>query len=153
MTDGDAEGEVVIAAVTDAVAVNVGVIDDDTVSEELPDALEVTDVDADVVEVTDADAENDGVAESDGVVESVAVSDDENDGVAESDGVRVGGSPGGSFGFLSDEDLGRELDIARDAGMFSVRIDIDWSVVEPRPGRRDWASTDRIVDAITVHVR
>ncbi|WP_235579474.1 MULTISPECIES: beta-xylosidase [unclassified Rhodococcus (in: high G+C Gram-positive bacteria)] len=68
--------------------------------------------------------------------------------VAESDGVRVGGSPGGSFGFLSDEDLGSELDIARDAGMFSVRIDIDWSVVEPRPGRRDWASTDRIVDAI-----
>ncbi|WP_328813239.1 cellulase family glycosylhydrolase [Rhodococcus sp. NBC_00297] len=68
--------------------------------------------------------------------------------VAESDGVRVGGSPGGSFGFLSDEDLGRELDIAKNAGMFSVRIDIDWSVVEPQPGRRDWSSTDRVVDAI-----
>ncbi|MGW5267103.1 beta-xylosidase [Rhodococcus sp. NPDC003994] len=62
---------------------------------------------------------------------------------------QVGGSPGALFGGLSDADLSRELDLARDAGMFAVRIDVDWSVVEPVRGNRDWSVPDRMVDAIT----
>ncbi|AMY19963.1 hypothetical protein A3Q40_02595 [Rhodococcus sp. PBTS 1] len=62
---------------------------------------------------------------------------------------QVGGSPGALFGGLSDADLARELELARDAGMFAVRIDVDWSVVEPVRGNRDWGVPDRMVDAIT----
>ncbi|MFC7961095.1 glycoside hydrolase 5 family protein [Rhodococcoides kroppenstedtii] len=68
---------------------------------------------------------------------------------AASGSTQVGGSPGALFGGLSDADLARELDLARDAGMFAVRIDVDWSVVEPVRGNRDWSVPDRMVDAIT----
>ncbi|MGB3769734.1 MAG: beta-xylosidase [Rhodococcus sp. (in: high G+C Gram-positive bacteria)] len=70
--------------------------------------------------------------------------------VQQAAGVRVGASPGGSFGSLSDDDLGRELDVSQSAGMFSVRIDIDWSIVESQRGRYDWESVDRVVDAIVM---
>lgn len=68
---------------------------------------------------------------------------------AASGSTQVGGSPGALFGGLSDADLARELDVAQDAGMVAVRIDVDWSVVEPVRGQRDWSVPDRLVDAIT----
>lgn len=61
---------------------------------------------------------------------------------------RPGASDGSSMLTLSDEDLDRVLDAAGDAGMWSLRIDIDWSLVEPSPGERDWAIPDRIVKAV-----
>ncbi|MGA9869675.1 MAG: endo-1,4-beta-xylanase [Rhodococcus sp. (in: high G+C Gram-positive bacteria)] len=64
---------------------------------------------------------------------------------------RIGGSPGASLGALSDADLARELGLARDAGMFGVRVDIDWSIIEPTRGRFNWANTDRVLNAIVAH--
>lgn len=52
---------------------------------------------------------------------------------------------------MSDADLSRELDLARDAGMFSIRVDIDWSAIEAVRGRYNWANTDRIISAIVAH--
>ncbi len=63
----------------------------------------------------------------------------------------IGGSPGASIGVLSNADLDRELTLARDAGLVSVRVDIDWSVIEPNRGRFDWANTDRVLAAIVAH--
>ncbi|MFW0871749.1 beta-xylosidase [Rhodococcoides corynebacterioides] len=79
----------------------------------------------------------------------VAAAQTPADCIAASGSTQVGGSPGALFGGLSDADLARELDVARDAGMFAVRIDVDWSVVEPVRGARDWSVPDRMVDAIT----
>lgn len=64
---------------------------------------------------------------------------------------RVGSSPGATLGGLSAVDLDRELTLARDAGMFSVRVDMDWSMIEPVRGRFDWTTTDRVFDAIVSH--
>ena len=62
---------------------------------------------------------------------------------------RIGGSDGASM--LSDpaDELARELDAARAAGMWSVRVDVDWSLVEPARGQRDWSDVDRVIDAVT----
>ncbi len=64
---------------------------------------------------------------------------------------RIGSSPGATLGALSDADLDRELSLARDAGMFSIRVDIDWSMIESVRGRFDWANTDRVLNAIVSH--
>ncbi|OMC29665.1 hypothetical protein A5740_17280 [Mycobacterium sp. GA-1841] len=61
---------------------------------------------------------------------------------------RVGGSDGAGMLTMSDEDLARELSAARDAGMWSIRVDFDWSRIEPVPGQRDWSTTDRVVEAV-----
>ena len=62
---------------------------------------------------------------------------------------RVGGSPGAGILGLSDADLGRELDAAQQAGMWAIRLDVDWARIEPERGTYDWAATDRVVAAVT----
>ncbi|MDJ0395788.1 beta-xylosidase [Rhodococcus sp. G-MC3] len=63
----------------------------------------------------------------------------------------IGGSPGATLGGLSDADLDRELTLARNAGMFGVRVDIDWSNIEAVRGRFNWTNTDRVLNAIVSH--
>lgn len=62
---------------------------------------------------------------------------------------RVAASPGAALLGLSSSDLTRELTAARDAGVWSVRFDVDWSRIEPTRGARTWAATDRVVQAIS----
>ncbi|MCZ4559705.1 cellulase family glycosylhydrolase [Rhodococcus sp. IEGM 1401] len=69
----------------------------------------------------------------------------------QSDAVRIGVSPGATIGGLSPADLDRELTLARDAGAFAVRLDIDWSAIESTRGRFDWSRTDRVIDAVVAH--
>lgn len=69
----------------------------------------------------------------------------------QSEAVRIGVSPGATIGGLSPADLDRELTLARDAGAFSVRLDIDWSAIESTRGRFDWSRTDRVIDAVVAH--
>ncbi len=64
---------------------------------------------------------------------------------------RIGGSPGATLGALSAGDLDRELTLARNAGMFAIRVDIDWSSIESVRGRFNWTNTDRILTAIVSH--
>jgi hypothetical protein len=64
---------------------------------------------------------------------------------------RVGASDGDDVLNLSAEDLGRTLSAAHDAGVWSVRVDVDWSRVEAERGRRDWSDVDRVVRAVTAH--
>ncbi|WP_238422462.1 cellulase family glycosylhydrolase [Gordonia sp. 'Campus'] len=64
---------------------------------------------------------------------------------------KVAASPGASLLSASDADLDRELSVAEDLGMWAVRIDVDWSVVEPRRGQRNWAPIDRVVNAVVAH--
>lgn len=58
---------------------------------------------------------------------------------------RVGVSTGAPYSFLSDADLDRETASLRQAGVGALRIDVDWSVVEPVRGQRQWAGLDRVV--------
>ena len=60
----------------------------------------------------------------------------------------VGGNGGHWLLALPNEDLGRELDAARAAGMRYMRVDVDWSQIEPVRGQRDWSNTDRVINAI-----
>ncbi len=69
----------------------------------------------------------------------------------QSESMRIGVSPGASIGGLSPADLDRELTLAKDAGSFSVRLDIDWSAIEPTRGSFDWSRTDRVIDAVVAH--
>lgn len=64
-------------------------------------------------------------------------------------GTVIGGSPGGEFLGLSNSDLSRELDLAAQAGMTAIRLDVDWSVIEPTRGNRNWAAPDRVINAVT----
>jgi polysaccharide biosynthesis protein PslG len=61
---------------------------------------------------------------------------------------RIGGADGADMSTMSDDDLARVLDAARTAGMWSVRVDVDWSRVEPVQGRRDWTDVDRVMRAV-----
>ena len=61
---------------------------------------------------------------------------------------RTGGSDGAGMLTMSDDDLARTLDAARDAGMWSIRVDVDWSRVEPVAGQRKWSEVDRVVGAV-----
>jgi hypothetical protein len=61
---------------------------------------------------------------------------------------RVGGNGGNPLLFLSDQDLRGELGAARAAGMRYMRVDVDWSHIEPVRGKRDWSNTDRVINAI-----
>ncbi|MCV7228303.1 hypothetical protein [Mycolicibacterium komossense] len=61
----------------------------------------------------------------------------------------VVGCGGGPLLSLSDADLGRELDLAKTAGMRAIRIDVDWSAIEAAKGHQNWTNTDRIINAIT----
>lgn len=73
------------------------------------------------------------------------------DCAAEAGKGRVGGSDGSGMSTMSDDDLDRVLGAARAAGMWSVRVDIDWSLVEPVAGQRDWLAMDRVVRAVADH--
>nr|WP_296773585.1 beta-xylosidase [Rhodococcus sp. (in: high G+C Gram-positive bacteria)] len=64
---------------------------------------------------------------------------------------RIGGSPGATLGALSNADLDHELTLASNAGMFGVRVDIDWSGIEAVRGRFDWSNTDRVLAAVVSH--
>ncbi|RRQ26553.1 beta-xylosidase [Rhodococcus sp. Eu-32] len=64
---------------------------------------------------------------------------------------RIGVSPGASIGAASDADLDRELTLMSNAGVFGVRVDIDWSAIESVRGRFNWTNTDRILSAIVGH--
>lgn len=61
---------------------------------------------------------------------------------------RVGASQGSDILTLSDDDLGALLDDVVKTGMWAVRVDVDWTRVEPQRGQRDWSSIDRVVDAV-----
>jgi polysaccharide biosynthesis protein PslG len=61
---------------------------------------------------------------------------------------RIGGSDGADMLDMSDRDLAGALDAARDARMWSIRVDVDWSRVEPTAGTRDWSKVDRVVRAV-----
>jgi polysaccharide biosynthesis protein PslG len=62
---------------------------------------------------------------------------------------RVGVSDGADMLDMSDAELAASLDAARAAGVWSVRVDVDWSRVEPKAGQRDWGQVDRVVHAVT----
>lgn len=59
----------------------------------------------------------------------------------------LGISPGAGIRDLSDDELAADLDRMVELGATWVRIDLDWSVIEPDPGELTWASTDRVVVA------
>ncbi|WP_127784261.1 beta-galactosidase [Rhodococcus sp. X156] len=63
----------------------------------------------------------------------------------------VGMSSGAPFSYLSNTELNRELDIARDLGATWMRIDVDWAEIEPTQGRFDWTNIDRVVRAVRGH--
>ena len=65
--------------------------------------------------------------------------------------IRIGVSPGASIANLSTADLDRDLSLAKDAGAFAVRLDLDWGLIEPTRGTFDWALSDRIIDAVVAH--
>jgi polysaccharide biosynthesis protein PslG len=64
---------------------------------------------------------------------------------------RIGASQGGSLMSLNDQDLDRTLTAARTAGVWALRVDVDWSVIERTRGKQDWANTDRVISAIIAH--
>ena len=60
-------------------------------------------------------------------------------------GERGGFAGGGSIFFDRQQDIDRQLDVAAASGARWIRLDIDWSYVEPEPGRFRWCRTDRVV--------
>lgn len=58
----------------------------------------------------------------------------------------IGVATGAPIMYLPDAELDRELDAIRDVGARWIRIDMDWSVIEPTRGQQNWAVTDRVVD-------
>lgn len=62
-------------------------------------------------------------------------------------GSRTGFSPGAGLVRASPEEVDRELDAVVASGARRVRLDLDWSMVESKRGRFDWAAVDRVVDA------
>lgn len=64
---------------------------------------------------------------------------------------RVGVSDGADLLDMSNVALDRTLNAARDAGIWAVRVDVDWSHVEVEPGRRDWSRVDRVIHAVRTH--
>ncbi len=55
----------------------------------------------------------------------------------------------GSSTLLGERDgkLAADLDAVRNSGAGRLRLDVDWSSVEPTPGQQNWSSIDRVVDA------
>ncbi|MBY4130052.1 cellulase family glycosylhydrolase [Rhodococcus fascians] len=69
----------------------------------------------------------------------------------QSNAMRIGVSPGAGIATLSTADLDRELTLAKDAGSFAVRLDLDWGLIEPNRGTFDWTLSDRVIDAVVAH--
>ncbi len=59
----------------------------------------------------------------------------------------VGISPGSAILDTSDDELQADLDAMVELGATWIRIDIDWSRIEPEPGRWEWDATDRVMRA------
>lgn len=47
--------------------------------------------------------------------------------------------------------LSRQFDLMADMHVTWVRVDVDWSVVEPERGRFDWSYPDKLVDEASAH--
>jgi hypothetical protein len=61
---------------------------------------------------------------------------------------RFGFSPGGTFFSESDSELARDLDAMAAAGSHSLRVDINWAVIQSAGSTSyDWAAFDRVVQA------
>jgi polysaccharide biosynthesis protein PslG len=60
-------------------------------------------------------------------------------------GAPAGISPGGSFPYLSDAELTRELDLYAASGVRWLRLDMPWSVIESTKGRFEWTRWDKVV--------
>lgn len=62
-----------------------------------------------------------------------------------------GFSPGADIRHLSDASLSDDLAAMLEVGASWIRLDIDWSIIEPEPGRYDWDETDRLVEQATAN--
>lgn len=60
---------------------------------------------------------------------------------------RAGFSPGSMILSLDDDALANDLDVMASTGARYLRLDLDWSRIEPRRGEMRWDNTDRIVSA------
>ncbi|KHJ72936.1 MULTISPECIES: GH39 family glycosyl hydrolase [Rhodococcus] len=58
----------------------------------------------------------------------------------------IGIAAGAPLMYLPDSELDRELDTIRAVGARWLRVDIDWSVIEPNRGQQNWSVPDRVVD-------
>lgn len=63
----------------------------------------------------------------------------------------LGVSPGHSLLWTDDAALEADMAAVARSGARWVRLDIDWSVVEPVRGAREWGALDRAVDAARRH--
>jgi hypothetical protein len=62
---------------------------------------------------------------------------------------RVGFSPGGGLVWESDADLARDLDNAASTGAKLIRVDVNWTGVQPNgPSQFRWSYVDRAVNAV-----
>ncbi len=59
----------------------------------------------------------------------------------------IGMNGGGPLLGLPDAQLLADLDAMRNAGAGWVRLDVDWSSIEPTRGNQNWTNTDRVVNA------
>lgn len=59
----------------------------------------------------------------------------------------VGFSPGAFVLDLSPAELAADLDAMADLGARWVRVDVDWSRIEPTEGVHDWSTTDAVIAA------
>ena len=82
-----------------------------------------------------------------GLETGAGASNDPNCAMAAGKG-RIGGSDGADMITMPDDELSQVLTMAKSAGMWSVRVDVDWSRVEPTAGQRDWSDVDRVVRAV-----
>ena len=64
-------------------------------------------------------------------------------------GERAGFSEGAVLGGREGAPLEAELAGIAAKGARYLRIDVDWSAIEPTKGQRNWTNTDRIINAIT----
>jgi hypothetical protein len=62
-------------------------------------------------------------------------------------GEHAGFSPGSGLTTADPVRLAAELDAIRASGARWVRVDVDWSGAEPSPGRYDFSTVDRVVEA------
>lgn len=63
----------------------------------------------------------------------------------------LGISGGHSWLRLDAAELDRQMAIVASTGATWVRLDIDWALIEPVRGQKDWTATDRVVRAASAH--